>query len=798
MNEGDMIASRTFGKKLPMRGELLINAKDGREHTVKNFLERPINLRNFEWKASDAQFKVIQTFDFPDDFLTLPLYQEKFDGFYGLRADIKFRLQVNAQPFQAGRLMIVWIPYFNYKGDYGSHYLEGTKATMVAASGCPRVDLDISLSTEAELCIPYCSPHSHFNLATGEGSWGRLAILVYSTLNDLVSAGHVDCTAWINLENIDLAFPTGAPLITKQLVPSASGTVRADAQVGSEERKMEQHRSIAQDISTLSQFLKNIPSVPMLSEIIQPVTWACDGTAAFLKFFGYSKLQSTNVPEFVKPSATHFMANYDGVDMSHCLGLASDNAIELMPDMVGNDVDEMALHHSLATPCFFDSFKWQGSDVANKALYTQVINPAYFYQIETSTKTVIPTHLAYTSSPFQYWRGSMDITFKFVKTKFHSGRVRIYFQPGTVWTSTGNLRRDYNYSQVVDIRSQTDVVFRVPYVATHPWLTVGELATAEANNRFSTTGVVVIEVLNELVGNSSVSADIDVLMEVSAGPDFELAGPSNCQLIPFLVSTAPTPPPTTTTVASARPKRSILERIAQAQVGQAEPQEEQQADINKDQIGNSPETPQWINSLCTVGEKVTSIRQLIKRSHKVDHLKQTSAIAMVTVNPYVMVYGLSGATGAYASVHMGYLDYFAHIYTFYRGNVNTKLWFDQKSDALEVYYRINQDIDGLKPNTILDTTADVTAKNTCLTAQVIPQNLEGIVDLNVPFYSAFHMCPITNLQHGAVNDALGIFPKGLATIKGITSDRVTVFRNATDSFQFGFMVGPPRCVRYSQ
>jgi hypothetical protein len=63
-----MIASRTFGKKLPMRGELLINAKDGREHTVKNFLERPINLRNFEWKASDAQFKVIQTFDFPDDF----------------------------------------------------------------------------------------------------------------------------------------------------------------------------------------------------------------------------------------------------------------------------------------------------------------------------------------------------------------------------------------------------------------------------------------------------------------------------------------------------------------------------------------------------------------------------------------------------------------------------------------------------------------------------------------------------------------------------------------------------------
>lgn len=794
-NEGDSVVSKTFGKKIPMRSDLLINAKDGREHTVKNFLERPINLRNFEWKAADKQFSVIQTFDFPDDFLTLPLYQEKFDGFYGLRADITFRLQVNAQPFQAGRLMLVWIPYYAYKGDYGAHYLQQTKATMVAASGCPRVDLDISLSTEMEICLPFCSPHSHFNLATGEGSWGRLAIIVYSPLSDLVSAGHVDCTAWINLENIDLAFPTGAALVTKSLAPSNVGTARAELQVGKEEVQVEQTRSISQDISSLSKFLKAIPSIPYLSDIIAPVTWACDGSAAFLKFFGYSKLQSTNIPEFVKPSAAHFMSNYDGVDMAHCLGLASDNALELMPDMVGNDIDEMALHHSLSTPCFFDSFSWKGSALAGTALYTQVINPAYFYQTETATNTVIPTHLTYTSSIFQFWRGSIDITFKFVKTKFHSGRVRIYFQPGTTWTSAGNIRKDFNYSQVVDIRSQTDVVFRVPYVATHPWLTIGELATTSANNRFSTTGVVIIEVLNELVGNSSVSSDIDVLMEVSAGPDFEVAGPSNCQLVPFLVTA--TPPPTTTGVPNTRDKRSILERIAQAQVGQTVSQEEEQQDINKDQIGNSPLTPQWINNLCTIGEKVTSIRQLIKRSHKIYHQNGTTPIGFITVNPYIMLYGLSGAKATFSQVHMGYLDYFAHIYTFYRGNINMKMWLDQKSDALEVYYRINQDVDGIRPNSLVSTTDDVTTLNTCNTAQVIPQNLEGIVDLNVPYYSAYHMCPVSNIQHTAVNDALGVFPKGLMTVKGITSTRVTLYRNATDSFQFGFMVGPPRCVRYS-
>lgn len=218
--------------------------------------------------------------------------------------------------------------------------------------------------------------------------------------------------------------------------------------------------------------------------------------------------------------------------------------------------------------------------------------------------------------------------------------------------------------------------------------------------------------------------------------------------------------------------------------------------MNKDQIGNAPEIPQWINNLCTIGEKVTSIRQLIKRSHKIYHHNGKSPIDFATISPFTMVYGLSGTTGAFAAVHMGYLDYFAHLYTFYRGNVNIKVWLDEKSDALEIYYRINQDVDGLRPNTLVSTTDDVTSNNTCLTAQLVPQNLEGVIDLNVPYYSAYHMCPVSNLQHGTVNDALGIFPKGLMTIKGITSNRMTIFRNATDSFQFGFMVGPPRCVAY--
>lgn len=786
-------------------------------------MERPINISNFEWKSSDQQFKILKTFNFPNDFLNLPMWREKFDGFYGLRADIKFRLQVNATPFQAGRLLLAWIPYSSYRGDYGKTYIGQDEMSMVSLSGCPRRDLDISQSTECDVTIPYCSPHSHFNLATGEGTWGSLHIATYSPLVDPASEGHVDCTAWINLQAVDLAFPTGASLVTAPLIPSSTA-YNADgsqivAQVGDEERNAEEHRILSKDLGKLSDFLSPTLKVPVLSEITRPLIWCCDTASAALSFFGYSKLQSQNVPEFSKLTGAHNMATYDGVDMSHPLSFSQANSIELMPDMVGNDIDEMALHHVVSTPCYYTHFTWKGTDKAGKSLYTEVMNPASFGQKDNATNTIVPTHLYYGSAIFQYWRGSIDITLKIVKTKFHSGRLRIYFQPGTSWPNPDDPNRhSFNYSQVIDIRSQTDVVFRVPYVSTHPWLTVGGMVTASTANQFSTTGVVRVEVLNELVANSSVGADVDILVEVSAGPDFELASPCDAILVPWREKA--TPPPTTTPKSATDPNwtwddqagiyvprnsvssrsnigvrkpRSLLSTII-AQVGQDESPVAEQEGINKDQLGNDQLRTQWINEACCIGEKVTSIRQLIKRAH-LEYNGVAPDDKGFLINPYAFAFGAETASPATYpdSLEFSYLEYFMHIYAFWRGGMNIKIVSDNQRMVIATF-GVNRDAYAYKQNEILASGSD--ASIACRTMQVIPTNIEGVVDLHIPYYSAFHMCPITSLPRNNLNDALGIFPKGLLQVKGyIAKDNIYVFRNATDSFQFGYLLGPPRCVR---
>lgn len=758
-------------------------------------MERPINLSNFEWKASNKQFSIIKTFNFPNDFLELPMWQEKFDGFYGLRCDIKFRLQVNATPFQAGRLMLVWLPYLSYRGKYGDIYSEQSEMSMVSLSGCPRRDMDISQATECDVLIPYCSPHSHFNLATGEGTWGQLVVVVYSPLVDPVSTGHVDCTAWINLQAVDLAFPTGATLVTTQKIPSsialnAKGE-QIVAQVGNEERNAEEHRILSKDLGKLSDFLSPTLKVPVLSELTRPLIWCCDTASAALSFFGYSKLQSQNVPEFAKLSAAHNMASYDGVDMSHPLSFSVANSLELMPDMVGNDVDEMSLHHIMSTPCYYTHFTWKGSHTAGTTLYTEVINPASFGQKDNTTNTIVPTHLYYGSAVFQYWRGSIDITLKIVKTKFHSGRLRIYFQPGTSWPNPDNPgRHSYNYSQVIDIRSQTDIVFRVPYVSTHPWLTVGGLVTTSTANQYSTTGVVRVEVLNELVSNSSVGADLDILVEVSAGPDFEVAAPCDAILIPWVKKEDQT---FYTEGGKIRQPRSLLSQII-AQVGQDESPVEEQQGINKDQLGNDALQTQWINEACCIGEKVTSVRQLIKRSHLQYSGKAPGTT--ISINPYAFTFAATSDSPAkYPSdFNFSYLEYFMHIYAFWRGGMNIKISTDKGTSNLLCRFSVNRDAYAYNQNSIVDSTSNTSA--TCRTVQIVPTWIEGLVDLHVPYYSAFHMCPVSSLPRNNINDALGMFPKGFLQISGLaTTDNIYVFRNATDSFQFGYLMGPPRCVR---
>ena len=98
MNEGDVLRSNVFRADMELAQDLLDSAADFREHTIKDFLQRPIPLASFEWTTTSSQFALLSSYQFPDQILATTLYQQKLYGFLGVRAGLKFRLQINSQP----------------------------------------------------------------------------------------------------------------------------------------------------------------------------------------------------------------------------------------------------------------------------------------------------------------------------------------------------------------------------------------------------------------------------------------------------------------------------------------------------------------------------------------------------------------------------------------------------------------------------------------------------------------------------------------------------------------------------
>lgn len=772
-DEGQISKSRVYQKHIPLRSELLQNAEDGRIHSITDFLERPIPLQNFEWTVSANQFSTLYSAEFPDAILSNTLYTQKLSGFLGLRSDLEFRLQVNAQPFQAGRLIMAWVPYYKYLGNRRTFFDEDTASGMVSLTGCPRVEIDLSQGTTATICVPYSSPLSYYNMASGEGYWGKLYIKVYSVLADTSGSGQVDCTLWFNFKNPKLAFPTGVPLATSSINPVA--------QVGTEEFVAERDRSFASAAYKLGGALRTIPHVFELQSITKPAAWATDRIADILKLFGLSKFESSNVPEYIKQSPAKYLANCDGVNMSHSLSLLQGNAIELMPDMVPESVDEMALSSICSIPNYYTSFNWSTTQTVGAELYSDNVHPTWYFVEQDSDNSIRPTHLMYASSAFGFWRGSIVYSFKFVKTKFHSGRCRIYFQPGRpTFTSTG---ANYNYSQVIDLRSEDVVRFEVPYVSTKPWMRVADKTV------YNVPGVVHVEVLNDLRAVSSVPQSIQVLVEVSAGEDFELAAPCS-----------PIIQPVYTTTASAA---NVIRRIFKpsAQVGEEVAREDEQGNaVNHDQLGSKVDLGNWMLNLAMHGEKCLSVRQLIKRSSNSAQTTLTSAgsICLAPFSPQ-LVY-TRGTTDARTTNPRSYLDYFSNLYAFWRGSVNLKIFSSTEISSrlgVEAVISFPTDSTGQETlptqNTLVSQTLPVVNGYHSGPVQMILTDLEGCIDITCPYYMSTHMSPVSDYTFNNTNCTLNMYPPYLVTIMGLPAGTYTIFRSAADDYQLGYLIGTPKC-----
>nr|QIJ25856.1 hypothetical protein [Warroolaba Creek virus 2] len=847
-----------------------MTTREDRIHTIKDFLSRPIIIQTGLWASASAAETQLYTANFPESLISNAMYQEKLRGFVGLRATLVIKVQVNSQPFQQGRLMLQYYPYAQYMPNRVSL----VNSTLQGRSGCPRTDLDLSVGTEVEMRIPYVSPHVYYNLITGQGSFGAIYLVVYSQLRDQVTGtGSVEYTVWAHLEDVDVQYPTGANIFTgsspnfaslgqkmsegnftekdlREIWNSKAYNKQPDkifAQVASELTQLKNSGTISTGIGQVSEGLNTMSKIPILGNLFTKPAWISAQASNIFKMLGFSKPTVQGLPCESKLRGQTRMANFDGADTSHKLALSAQNEIETKSGLSGTSADEMDLSHVLSIPNFWDRFTWKVSDTTNSVLWNNFVTPM---KIKPYSTTIMDrfrcTHMGYVANTHGYWRGSIVYTFKFVKTQFHSGRLRISFIPfyynATISIGTPDVSRTQKI--IVDLRTSTEVSFTVPYVSSRPWMycirpEADWLGKDNAMMYNAVTGIVRVEVLNQLVAANNVFQSIDTIVEVSGGPDLTFAAPMSPSYVPYagafsLSADAEAKkqheeeydnniPQVTTT----RNKREIEETKIVAQVmgeNEAIQRNDAQHGAHPLPIDTHRIDSNWSPEAHCIGEKIMSIRQLIKRfgmSLVATTNTLTTALPNMLIAPFSVPHPVITTT---SSEPYSLYEYYYFIYAFWRGGMRFKVIPTIVSAAeaprkSQTYFSINLF------NSVQDTfnslvkrfvVGDYPVKSTgnmpsgslgygnSLT--YVDPNIEGTVEFEVPYYNVSHISPATTYLKATespitINNVLrGHIPPEIISVTprgGILSTaplNCQVARAPADDFSFMYLVGVPPLV----
>lgn len=658
-NDGG-VKSASLAQRVYPEEEILDSGRAYTSQEVKDFLEKPVLLDQILLTGSMVATQVVGTYKIDKTVLfdNQPVWRNKVAGNMCIRGNVHLRIQVNANPFQQGRLILCFEPMKQVSAQVYNRLSHLRSITQL-----PHVQYDICMDSEAELVIPYVTLGTHYNLVNGENPWGVANIIIYSPLNGGTGSNTAEMTVWAHMTEVEVCTPA---LVYNQSAdqPRRSrkpvGTVRRRNAVS--EKEDNNMGPISKMLGAVGSVAKTVGQIPTLSGVAGTVEWAARTGRDVASAFGWSK-PLTSAPNMrMNPTANMYQQNATGVDNAYNLGLIHDNKVAPFPALGGTDVDEMSLDYLKQVQAYNATVVWNTTAAAGDQLYLFEAFPNLYNGSTSAGITTVDTHpLGGLSDLFYFYRGSIIVTFKFVKTCFHSGRLAISFNPG-FGARTGNspgIPVDFTLAQsvylnrdIIDLKDSHEFEFAIPWTSTVPYLPV--------NQPF---GRLKVHVVNPLRQPDTCASTIDMIVEVRGGPDFEFMRPKPFTWFPgTLINPSP--------LMALKQEESfdLVEEVT-----------EQSGDVPmlSKPLGNSTiDTLGQRTAEVCVGEQIRSLKQLLMRAvcMQDDHVLSDTNVPRWPYNAALIFrpFATSARTVTTPMTSLVFWDYyslFASLFAFTRGGV---------------------------------------------------------------------------------------------------------------------------------
>lgn len=710
--------------------------------TIKQFLERPYEYLDDSWAQASSANTDLEAFSIAGMLLTNNAWLNKIAGYNLIRGTCVIRIQINANPFQQGRLRLHFIP-----GASEVVYSGSRNQLLIQKTQHYGVDLDCR-NTEAVLRIPYVTPYHYYDLNAGLGDWGNVYLTVLSPLamDPATSSTTVQYTIWTSFEDFEVAAPV--PVIAHSDVEANAVCVRP----------------ISTALKAAGKVANMASKIPGIPGGLGTVSWALDvaGKAAYA--MGYSKPTQNDIQTYITPQLNRYSATADGVDTAYPISLSCNNKESNDSNMSIRNEDEMSFEYLKRIPCLFENGAWSTTSPVG-SLTSFPVSPLSFFQSttfsaggHTGTATAFPP-FGMLAQYFSQWRGSFKMTLKFVKTQYHTGRLELVWVPGTLSSGTtvqniGALRT------IVDIRFSDEITLDLPYL----------LARSYAGSISEISGKLFINVLNPLKCPTNVSQSIDILYYIEGGDDLEYAMPA--------------------------PSLSIYPVCANAHMDKGESLGEQS--MSQPQQALSTKYAEL-----SVGEFFTSVKQLLLRyANVVNKSAPAYEGQSYAVNPYFFeaIY-INASTGAIQSPTWGgtLFSQIGSMYAYYRGGMRIcqRNYTSTTNQNWTMCLLTGTSFSGTPPVTgAVNLNSGLSWQNpntgNLITSTGLVTHTGGQIYGKIPFYSDCKFAYVANIIADGM-PTTGDTPYGYINAFSYDSGtfHVDLDRAVADDFRFGYFVCTP-------
>jgi hypothetical protein len=473
-----------------------------------DFLKRPVLIDTFTWEETDSNI-LLQTLNPWSLYFADPAIKRKLDNYKLIRCKLHLKFVVNSSPFFYGSMRVCYNPLADGKDNYA------TDIDQVKLSQLPGLFLTPANMTSADLELPFLWPNPWLDVTSNADflNMGRLSYVRYAVLrsaNGVTNASvRVSCYAWA--EDVEIAGLT------------SSMSLQSD--------EYEDSGVISGPASAVARIAGKLKDSPVLGGLATATEIGASSVANLARLFGFSNppVISDVVP--MAPKSFHAFSSVDTSVPSDKLSLDPKNEVTVDNGVTGaGNEDPLSLKGLVCHESFLQGTLWEGIYNIETILWTAPVSPYNIAQQSSGGQNIRNyTPAAHFGSLFGYWRGSMCYKFTFVKTRYHTGRVIIS------WDPSGAPGVDYDTTtmvRVVDLQHEEEVIVTVPYKQSAVWRRRSGALNNFSNSTtpsisydsFSHNGVIQMRVLTTLTGPAA-TPDIDVLVSCWCGDDIEFAMP---------------------------------------------------------------------------------------------------------------------------------------------------------------------------------------------------------------------------------------------------------------------------------